>query len=114
MIYFGAASYSDLTIHKDEERKKRYIIRHEKMRIGQNQELTQLSGGPYTAHSTSRHILPKKDLKACGYISLIFWNNIYYIIMIIKYFMLKINIINIYSFLAYKEEDEYKYKYLEG
>ena len=34
--------------------------------------------------------------------------------MIIKYFMLKINIINIYSFLAYKEEDEYKYKYLEG
>ena len=28
--------------------------------------------------------------------------------------MLKINLKNISSFLAYKEEDEYKYKYLEG
>ena len=29
-VYFGAAGYSDFTIHKDEERKKRYILRHEK------------------------------------------------------------------------------------
>jgi hypothetical protein len=26
--HFGAAGMSDFTIHKDEERKKRYIIRH--------------------------------------------------------------------------------------
>ena len=29
-IYFGAAGYSDFTKHKDEERKNRYITRHEK------------------------------------------------------------------------------------
>ena len=29
-IYFGAAGYSDFTIHKDPERKQRYINRHEK------------------------------------------------------------------------------------
>ena len=29
-IYFGQASASDFTIHKDEERKQRYIKRHEK------------------------------------------------------------------------------------
>ena len=29
-VSFGAAGYSDFTIHKDEERKKRYILRHEK------------------------------------------------------------------------------------
>ena len=27
-VYFGAVGYSDFTIHKDEERKKRYIERH--------------------------------------------------------------------------------------
>ena len=29
-IYFGAAGYSDFTKHKDEGRKNRYILRHEK------------------------------------------------------------------------------------
>ena len=29
-IYFGAVGYSDFTKHKDEERKNRYIKRHEK------------------------------------------------------------------------------------
>jgi hypothetical protein len=29
-IKFGAKGYSDYTIHKDSERKKRYIIRHKK------------------------------------------------------------------------------------
>ena len=29
-IYFGAAGYSDFTQHKNEERKNRYILRHEK------------------------------------------------------------------------------------
>ena len=28
--YFGAAGNSDFTIHKDEDRKKRYIERHKK------------------------------------------------------------------------------------
>jgi hypothetical protein len=29
-VYFGAAGYSDFTQHKDEDRKNRYIKRHEK------------------------------------------------------------------------------------
>ena len=29
-VYFGAAGYSDFTKHKDEERRQRYIQRHEK------------------------------------------------------------------------------------
>ena len=29
-IHFGAKGYSDFTIHKDEERKDRYINRHKK------------------------------------------------------------------------------------
>lgn len=29
-VYFGANGYSDYTIHKDPERKKRYIERHRK------------------------------------------------------------------------------------
>ncbi len=29
-IYFGAVGYSDFTIHKDPDRKQRYINRHEK------------------------------------------------------------------------------------
>jgi hypothetical protein len=29
-VYFGQASASDFTIHKDEDRKNRYIKRHEK------------------------------------------------------------------------------------
>ena len=29
-VYFGAAGYSDFTIHKDEARKQRYIDRHKK------------------------------------------------------------------------------------
>ena len=29
-VYFGASNYSDFTIHKDEQRKQRYINRHKK------------------------------------------------------------------------------------
>ena len=29
-IFFGAAGYSDMTQHKNEERKNRYILRHER------------------------------------------------------------------------------------
>lgn len=32
--HFGASGYSDFTQHKDEERKKRYLERHKKMKIG--------------------------------------------------------------------------------
>ena len=32
-IYFGATGYSDFTIHKDEERKLRYIKRHNKCQL---------------------------------------------------------------------------------
>ena len=32
-VYFGQASASDFTKHKDEERKQRYIQRHEKMNL---------------------------------------------------------------------------------
>ena len=30
IIYFGASGYSDFSIHKDKERKQRYIDRHSK------------------------------------------------------------------------------------
>lgn len=29
-VHFGASGYSDYTIHRDEDRKKRYITRHKK------------------------------------------------------------------------------------
>ena len=32
-VYFGQAGASDFTIHKDEERKQRYIIRHKNNEI---------------------------------------------------------------------------------
>ena len=35
---FGAAGYSDFTIHKDPERKNRYIERHEKRENWNNPE----------------------------------------------------------------------------
>ncbi len=46
-VYFGHASASDFTIHKDEARKQRYIDRHQKMNlnIGINQELIHLVFG---------------------------------------------------------------------
>ncbi len=43
-FYFGAAGYSDFTIHKDEERKLRYIKRHNN-EIGLNPELIRLVFG---------------------------------------------------------------------
>lgn len=30
IIHFGASGYSDYTIHKDNDRKKRYLLRHKK------------------------------------------------------------------------------------
>jgi len=47
-IQFGAKGYSDYTIHKDDERKKRYINRHKK---------NENWNDPMTAASLSRWIL---------------------------------------------------------
>ncbi len=38
-VSFGAKGYSDYTMHRDDDRKQRYINRHKKMKIGRNQEL---------------------------------------------------------------------------
>jgi len=51
IIHFGAAGMSDYTIHKDPERKKRYIIRHKKNEHWDD---------PITAGSLSRYVLWNK------------------------------------------------------
>ena len=54
--HFGAVGYEDFTIHKDEERKKLYLERHEKNENWNN---------PTTAGALSRFILwNKKTLNA--------------------------------------------------
>jgi len=50
-IHFGGAGYSDFTIHKDEERKKNYILRHKK-----NENWDEINAG-----SLSRWILWNKE-----------------------------------------------------
>ena len=50
-VSFGAKGMSDMTIHKDEERKKRYINRHKK-----NENWTD----PKTAGFYAKHILWNK------------------------------------------------------
>lgn len=50
LIHFGAKGYSDYTIHKDIERKKRYINRHSK---NENWD----KSGLFTAGFWSRYIL---------------------------------------------------------
>ena len=52
-LYFGASGYEDYTIHKDEERKKQYIMRHQK-----NEEWTQ--SGIDTSGFWSRWLLWNK------------------------------------------------------
>ena len=42
-ISFGSSPYSDFTIHKDEERKQRYIDRHNK-----NEDWTKLNAGSFS------------------------------------------------------------------
>lgn len=54
--HFGAVGYDDFTTHKDEERKKLYLDRHEKNENWNN---------PVTAGALSRFVLwNKKTLKA--------------------------------------------------
>lgn len=56
VVSFGAKNMSDYTIHKDDERKNRYLARHEKNEDWNN---------PITAGALSRWILwNKKTLKA--------------------------------------------------
>ena len=50
-IQFGAKGYSDYTIHKDDERKKRYINRHKK---------NENWNDPMTAGTLSKYILWNK------------------------------------------------------
>lgn len=50
-IHFGASGYEDFTQHKDEERKKRYITRHESREDWEN---------PLTAGFWARWILWNK------------------------------------------------------
>ena len=53
-ISFGAATYSDYTIHKDPERKERYIARHKT-----NEDWNK--SGIKTAGYWSKHLLWSKD-----------------------------------------------------
>ena len=53
-ISFGAATYSDYTIHKDPERKERYIARHKK-----NEDWNK--SGIKTAGYWSKHLLWNMD-----------------------------------------------------
>jgi hypothetical protein len=57
IVYFGAAGYSDFTIHKDEARKQRYIDRHKNknLNIGINQELIHLVFGIFIMAFTNNN-----------------------------------------------------------
>ena len=61
-VYFGAAGMSDFTIHKDEERKKRYILRHEK-----NESKYWNKSGIDTSSFWSRFYLWVKPTKQAAY-----------------------------------------------
>ena len=56
-VHFGAKSYSDFTIHKDIERKKRYLLRHKKKEDWNN---------PLTAGALSRFLLWNKPTLAAS------------------------------------------------
>jgi hypothetical protein len=55
--HFGSAGQSDYTIHKDDERKKRYLERHKK---------NENWNAPMTAGALSRYILWNKKSKAAS------------------------------------------------
>ena len=61
-VYFGQANASDFTIHKNEERKNRYILRHEK-----NESKFWNKSGVDTASFWSRFYLWEKPTKAQAY-----------------------------------------------
>ena len=51
VVHFGDTRYEDFTVHKDEERKRLYLLRHKKNEGWNN---------PYSAGSLSRYILWNK------------------------------------------------------
>ena len=55
-VYFGQASASDFTLHKDEASKNLYINRHKKneLNFGINQELIHLLFGPDSYYGRSQ------------------------------------------------------------
>ena len=55
--HFGSAGMSDYTIHKDDERKKKYLARHKK---------NENWNAPMTAGALSRYILWNKKSKAAS------------------------------------------------
>ena len=61
-VYFGQANASDFTLHKNEERKNRYILRHEK-----NESKFWNKSGIDTASFWSRFYLWEKPTKAQAY-----------------------------------------------
>ena len=61
-VYFGQANASDFTIHKDEARKNRYILRHEK-----NESNFWNRSGIDTASFWSRFYLWEKPTKQAAY-----------------------------------------------
>ena len=61
-VYFGQANASDYTIHKNEERKNRYILRHQK-----NENKFWNKSGVDTASFWSRFYLWEKPTKKQAY-----------------------------------------------
>ena len=57
-VYFGDSRYEDFTTHKDEVRKKRYIVRHKK-----NEDFTDINSAPFW----SRFYLWEKPTKKEAY-----------------------------------------------
>ena len=61
-VYFGQSNASDFTLHKNEERKNRYILRHEK-----NESKFWNKSGVDTASFWSRFYLWEKPTKTQAY-----------------------------------------------
>ena len=54
-VSFGAKGFSDFTIHKDEQRKDRYIARHKKNDNGELMIMIQPDFGPDGLHGKNQH-----------------------------------------------------------
>lgn len=72
-IYFGANGYSDYTIHKDHDRKERYVNRHKKReaKFWNDPDTASYWALKYLwSYPTKKeaYINIKKDLKKMGYI----------------------------------------------
>ncbi len=65
-VYFGQANAPDFTLHKNEERKNKYILCHEKILL-QNRSKFWDKSGIETASFWSRFYLWEKPTKAQAY-----------------------------------------------